>query len=68
MAQQKLDYQDMSTELDGILLELQQGELDVDAAMKKYERGLELVKLLETHLKTAQNTVTRLKAQYEKGQ
>jgi len=68
MTQQKVDYQAMSTELDGILLELQQGDLSVDEAMRKYERGLELVKFLESYLKNAENTVSKLKAQYEKGQ
>ena len=52
----------MSVELEAILLELQQDDLDVDIAMQQYERGLELVKLLEQYLKTAENKVTKLKA------
>jgi exodeoxyribonuclease VII small subunit len=64
MTQKKLDYQTLSNELDSILVALQQGELDVDVATKQYERGLELIKLLETYLKDAENTVTKLKAQF----
>jgi len=62
MAKQDINYHDLSTELEAILLELQQDGLDVDFAIKQYERGLELVKLLEDYLKTAENKVTKLKA------
>ena len=60
-----MNYQDMSAELDIIMVELQQGDLDVDAAMQKYERGLELVTALEKYLKTAENKVSKLKAQFK---
>jgi len=62
MAAKDINYQAMSVELEAILLELQQDDLDVDIAMQQYERGLELVKLLEQYLKTAENKVTKLKA------
>lgn len=67
MAKEQADYQTMSAELEVILADLQQGELDVDEAMKKYERGLELVAALETYLENAENKVTKLKAQFGKG-
>jgi exodeoxyribonuclease VII small subunit len=66
MAQKAVDYQSMSTELEVILAELQQGELDVDEAMKKYERGLELVAALESYLKDAETKVIKLKNQFGK--
>lgn len=63
MTTKDTNYQAMSVELEAILLELQQDDLDVDIAMQQYERGLELVKLLEQYLKTAENKVIKLKAQ-----
>jgi len=46
---------------------LQAEDLDVDEALKLYERGLELVKQLDNYLKTAENTVLELKARFNKG-
>jgi len=58
------DYQAASAELETILVALQTGELDIEVAVKQYERGLELVTALEAYLKTAENRVTKLKAQF----
>lgn len=66
MARQQADYQKMSDELETILTELKQGDLGVDEAMKKYERGLELIAALEKYLNDAENQVTKLKAQFSK--
>ncbi|HET7320329.1 MAG TPA: exodeoxyribonuclease VII small subunit [Candidatus Saccharimonadales bacterium] len=60
----KPSYQVLAGELDDILAELQQSDLDVDVAVKKYERGLELIKELEKYLSTAENRVTELKAKF----
>jgi len=66
MADKQVDYAALSAELDEIVAELQEGEVAIDDAMAKYERGLELVTLLEKHLKTAENKVSKLKAQFGK--
>lgn len=60
------DYEELQTELDGVMLALQQEDLDVDKALEYYKRGLELVKALEQYLKTAENSVKELKAKFEK--
>jgi exodeoxyribonuclease VII small subunit len=60
----KIDYQTLSAELDAIMAELQKDNVDVDDALKHYERGLELVKQLETYLQSAENKITELKATY----
>ena len=60
----KASYQAMANELNDILLELQAEDLDIDTAVKQYERGLELVKELEAYLKSAENTVSKLKAKF----
>lgn len=56
------DYRALSAELDDVLAKLQGGELTIDEAVPAYERGLQLVKELESYLKTAENKVSELKA------
>jgi len=62
------DYQSLSAELDAVMLELQREDLDVDTALKHYQRGLELVQQLEKYLATAENKVRQLKAQFKTGE
>jgi exodeoxyribonuclease VII small subunit len=57
-------YQELSAELNALLLELQQENLDVDVAIRHYERGLVLVKELEKYLSEAENKVSKLKAKF----
>ncbi len=61
----EINYQELSAELDTILAQLQADDIDVDAAIKLYERGIEISKSLESYLKTAQNKVTKLKASFD---
>jgi len=56
-----ISYEQLKTELDLIMLELQRDDLDIDEALKHYERGLELVKQLEDYLQTAENKIHELK-------
>jgi exodeoxyribonuclease VII small subunit len=55
-------YGELSSELDDVLLQLEAESLDVDTAVKLYERGLQLVSELEKHLETAENKIRELKA------
>lgn len=57
-------YDQLKSELDAIMLELQREDLDVDQALRQYQRGLELVQQLETYLKNAENQVIELKASF----
>lgn len=57
-------YEELKAELDTIALELQNGDLDVDQTLAKYQRGLELIKQLQTQLKDAENTITKLQATF----
>lgn len=59
------DYKTLSSELDDILSKLQASEFDVDESVKLYERGMTIVKELEAYLKKAENTVTKVKADWE---
>lgn len=57
-------YREMSTELDAILADLQQGDLDIEDAIKRYQRGMELVDAMERYLKNAETKITELKARF----
>ena len=56
----KKDYSDMQIELNEIVNNLQSGNIDVDDAMKKYDRGQELVKEISEYLKNAENKITKI--------
>ncbi len=60
----KKTYQQLETELQEIIAWFEGDTFDVDEAVQKYERGLELVKELELYLGTAENTVRELKAKF----
>lgn len=57
----KKSYQGLQTELDMIIEQLQSGDLDIDEAMKLYERGSVVLKELETYLKQAENKIKTIK-------
>jgi len=46
--------------------ELQDESLDIDLALKHYQRGLELVMSLEDYLKNSENKINELKAAFDK--
>jgi exodeoxyribonuclease VII small subunit len=56
------NYETLKAELDTIMAELQREDLGVDAALRHYQRGLDLVRQMEDYLETAQNKVIELKA------
>ncbi len=58
------DFQHMSDELDAILEQFQSGELTIDQATEAFERGMQLVGKLEKYLKTAENKVIKVKANF----
>lgn len=61
MTNNKIDYQALSNELDALLGELNSGELDIDTALKKHARGIEILDALEEYLKTAENKIKQVK-------
>jgi exodeoxyribonuclease VII small subunit len=64
MASEDFNYQKLNNELDEILLSLQADDLDIDEAIKKYERGMEIIKQLQAYLKEAGNKVTKIKKKF----
>lgn len=61
MATKTKDYQELSLELDEVLAKLQQPNVQVDEAVKLYEKGLGLIEQLEKQLATAENKIEQLK-------
>ena len=57
-----VNYQALKAELDIVLDQLQQPDTDVDATLKGYQRGLELIGQLENYLQTAENQIIKLQA------
>lgn len=56
----KLSYQELNTELELILTQLQSGEMDIDDALSAYERGQIIVKELQAFLSNAENKIKKL--------
>ena len=65
-SKQPQNYQELSSELDRILAELSSGQLDIDQAINKYQRGAELIAELRDYLKTSENKITKLKINFDK--
>lgn len=57
-----INYQELSAELDEVVAKLQSEDIDVDAALTLYERGIAITKQLEIYLKTAENKVVKIKS------
>ncbi len=56
-----IDYSGLSLELGDLLAKLQQPGIQVDEAIKMYEKGIQLIEQLETHLEKAENRIEQLK-------
>ncbi|MDB5166534.1 MAG: hypothetical protein JWM37_606 [Candidatus Saccharibacteria bacterium] len=56
----KKTYQDLRTELDEVLLKLQDPNCGVEEAVKLYERGLALTAELRDLLEASENKLTKL--------
>ena len=51
------DFERMLKELETLVLRLEQGELSLDESLRQFERGVELTRLCEQALKTAEQKV-----------
>ena len=65
MTKKPATYQELSHELDDILARMQSADMDIDEAIKLYERGTTIAAQLETQLKQAENTVQTIRAKAE---
>lgn len=62
MPTKKKSFAELNDELETIIDQLQVDGIDVDEALKLYERGIKLADELESQLKQAENTIRELKA------
>ncbi len=60
MAQKELNYRELNSELEVILASLEANDLEIDEAIKQYQRGTEIVEQLQKYLKTAENKVKKV--------
>lgn len=58
------NYLEMKSELDDVLVQLQDENIGIDKSLALYERGLELIKLLEEYLKTSENKISEIEAKF----
>jgi len=57
----QVNYHALNAELETILADLQAGDLEIDEAVEKYQRGMEIVEQIQTYLKEAENKVKKVK-------
>lgn len=62
MTKQAIDYRALNTELEAILASLESNDVEIDQAIKQYQRGSEIVAQLQAYLKTAENKVKKITA------
>lgn len=60
------NYRQLNNDLEAIVDRLQIGELDIDEALKQYERGVAIVKQLQDYLKMSENKITKAKQSFSK--
>ena len=60
MPKKKINYNVLSSELDGILIKLQDPATNLDKAIELYKRGQAIIKELETYLAHAENVIHTL--------
>jgi len=62
---ESLSFKDASEELEGIVRLLESNQLELEDALKSYERGVYLLRELQTRLASAQQQVTVLMGELE---
>ena len=62
MPVKKREFKDIKEDLDAVLSSLQSGEADVDSVLKLYKRGQALINEMESYIKSAENSIRKIKA------
>lgn len=60
MAKKTPDFETALTELEKIVADLEKGDLNLDKSLDAYKRGVELAKLCNSKLQTAQEAVQQI--------
>jgi len=64
MAEEKFNFTEAYQEIEKINEWFQDENIDLDEALKRYERGMELVKKCKERLKEAENKFEEIKKKY----
>ncbi len=62
---EKFDFGQAYAELEEIIRWFEQGDVDLEVALSKFERGLDLAGKCRERLKEVENRVNRIKAKFE---
>ena len=54
-------YAELKQELDEVLDQIQADKIDIDDALELYDRGQKLIDELQQKIKTAENTIKKVK-------
>jgi len=65
MVQQKQSLQETLQKLEGLVKDLEQKDVDVEAGLAKFKEGVDLVKFCQSQLKEAENEFKKLKEELE---
>ena len=60
MPKKEINYKILSSELDEVLVKLQDTATNLDNAIELYKRGQAIVKELETYISQAENVIRKL--------
>ncbi len=66
MSEEKFNFTKAYKEIEEINEWFQREDIDLDEALKKYERGMELIKKCKERLKQAENKFEEIKKKYLK--
>jgi exodeoxyribonuclease VII small subunit len=67
MAKSRLTYSTAITELEGIVRDIESGEIDVDVLTEKVKRASELIKFCKDKLRNTQEAVEKTLVDIEEG-
>ena len=56
------NYTELNRQLDDIVLKLQDERTSIDESLELYAKGMEIITELEQYLKTAENTIKKIRA------
>ncbi len=59
------DYQQLADELEEIMLWFESGQVTLDEAIARYEQANKLIAEMEDYLKTAQNKIKKINANFK---
>lgn len=57
-------YNELNSELQAIIADMQQNDFDIDKAITAYERGIQIVQQLTIYLEKAENKIEELKLSF----